>query len=1298
MSSLLSSSILIVDAQPTSLEGISKALNRVGLDVAIATNGELALQQIARKRPELILLDAKLPGIDGFETCQRLKANPATSDIPILLMIDLADRKSQVKALESGAADYVTKPFQIQEVLTRVRTHLQLQVEQIRVAELAKANEVLQQTASQLADSQDLNDFLNHLLLEAAQEMGAVNNSIFLCDDPPSQTYRMHHSVHDGQVIDLNTDPRFEFWKNTVISTENKNWRLIQSQGYIWYVLEPDETETDLCNFSIIWHRDMQHRAVICVLLQLGNEPLGYMGLYFREPVQPSPERVRLLQTLANQAALAIQLTRLSKKAKQTAIACEREQAAQAQATELSRANRLLRNSLSRLSTNPNLNDILGHLLVELVAYAGAAVGHIFIYDPKQNTMNFKARCRDGQAFWTPAEDEPVLFQVPMPLEQTPIFEQLSNQPQLAVLNQPEFEGRMWPGVLEWFQAKGYQGTSSCILMVGDRPLGMLAMAFPQPIAFRSVEEELILALVQQIALVVQLTQFSEVEKQQAIAREREQAAQNQIAELVRANHVMRECVDRISQATNLDQLRPNLLGVLMTLLGAIGCSLWRYNASDGSVTLDQEFAEGQFYTRATSGFAHPEKHFFTPDHAPSFEKHQRLIAGEIQILDVKTSNVFLLNEREHLLAQGVSTLIVLPMTAAGQHLGRLALNFQEVRLLSPSEYEMAQFITNQLALALQMADLAEDVKQAAIAREREQAAQERAAELIKANVVLRGTMARLASESSLEEFLEHVLAQACRNAKDSGAILIYDEHQDHLVVTATYGSKIPYYTDQPIIPTAHFPDWLTLITAKRPIILEPDSSEFYIEEVADWHQQQGHQRIIATPLIVDNLPLGVFGVALCDEPPPNKVELELFQALAQQVTLAIQLTKLAEEAKQAAIAREREQAAQQRVIELANTNDALQRSVAYLTTADSLQLFLNSVLQEVFQTSTDIDSTVVFGYSPLSHTLQLLAMVIQGEVIDIATDPQAEVYRSPIPSEVAGDWHISNPERQIVWVNVDNLLFEQAIPWHKQRGHQRLNAIPLFGGGQPLGFVGMSFTTCNPPTEAQIEQWWVFAQHISLALRLANLAEEAKQTAILDERNRMARDIHDTLAQSFTGIIMQLEALKGILVMDSDEIQTRLDRISNMARLGLSEARRSVQALRPQALETANLVDALRQLLQQMTQGAPVQTKFYVEGAVQPLTATIEENLHHIAQEALTNAIRHGHPQSILVRLLFEPATVYLQIIDDGCGFTPTEETISGFGLIGMQERVHRLGGQLYLTSQPEQGTKIIVTVPLRK
>ncbi|XGV98687.1 MAG: AAA family ATPase [Leptolyngbya sp. BL-A-14] len=214
-------------------------------------------------------------------------------------------------------------------------------------------------------------------------------------------------------------------------------------------------------------------------------------------------------------------------------------------------------------------------------------------------------------------------------------------------------------------------------------------------------------------------------------------------------------------------------------------------------------------------------------------------------------------------------------------------------------------------------------------------------------------------------------------------------------------------------------------------------------------------------------------------------------------------------------------------------------------------------------------------------------------------------------------------------------------------------------------------------------------------ALRERKRAEAA---SILEERNRMAREIHDTLAQSFTGILLQVEAATQVLA-DNREVHQEhlemLETISELARTGLAGARRSVAALRPQLLEEGSLSSALHRFATQM--GATIEATLIYEskGTPYPLPAKVENHLLRIGQEALTNAIKYAEADEIRVELVYEPAQCCLRIQDDGRGFSVGNVTSAGgFGLLGMSERAQQIEAQLMIQSQPGQGTAIIVVV----
>lgn len=210
----------------------------------------------------------------------------------------------------------------------------------------------------------------------------------------------------------------------------------------------------------------------------------------------------------------------------------------------------------------------------------------------------------------------------------------------------------------------------------------------------------------------------------------------------------------------------------------------------------------------------------------------------------------------------------------------------------------------------------------------------------------------------------------------------------------------------------------------------------------------------------------------------------------------------------------------------------------------------------------------------------------------------------------------------------------------------------------------------------------------------------EAQFSAVLAERNRMAREIHDTLAQGFVGIGLQLQAVGKMLKAAPEAAQQHLDLAQKMVNHSLSEARRTVWNLRAQALEGGDLAAALAETAKQMTAGTSVHTQVRISGDVRPLASGVENHLLRIGQEALTNALKHGKPKTIRIALLYEANRVQLQVEDDGCGFDADKVASSQdghFGLTGMRERIAGLKGELQLSSQKDAGTTVVASIPVK-
>jgi signal transduction histidine kinase len=208
-------------------------------------------------------------------------------------------------------------------------------------------------------------------------------------------------------------------------------------------------------------------------------------------------------------------------------------------------------------------------------------------------------------------------------------------------------------------------------------------------------------------------------------------------------------------------------------------------------------------------------------------------------------------------------------------------------------------------------------------------------------------------------------------------------------------------------------------------------------------------------------------------------------------------------------------------------------------------------------------------------------------------------------------------------------------------------------------------------------------------------LLARAREAGVLDERRRMAREIHDTLAQGLIGIITQLQAAE-----QSGDIPDRwrahFAAATRMARESLAEARRSVDALRPEQLETAELADALAGVAERWSVLHGVAVRVTTTGTTRPMRPEAELALLRAAQEALANVARHAQAGSVALTLGYRERDVALEVRDDGCGFAaPTPAPGGGFGLKAMRERIEGLSGTLRVRSEPGSGTTVSALVP---
>ena len=263
-------------------------------------------------------------------------------------------------------------------------------------------------------------------------------------------------------------------------------------------------------------------------------------------------------------------------------------------------------------------------------------------------------------------------------------------------------------------------------------------------------------------------------------------------------------------------------------------------------------------------------------------------------------------------------------------------------------------------------------------------------------------------------------------------------------------------------------------------------------------------------------------------------------------------------------------------------------------------------------------------------------------------------------------------------------------------KGCQRFLALPMFVLGEVRGFISIQHVEPGAYRAEEIELAQALAHHVMMATHGAELAEQRRHAVLLKERTRMARDIHDTLAQGFTGVIVQLDtSIEALRDEEPEAAAKHILRARELARASLSEARRSVHALRPEALEKAAFPDALRATITNTAAGTSLLADFQLKGEPRQLQPDVEENLLRIGQEALTNALKHASATKFLALLSFDSDAVRLELRDNGKGFDTDSVNGGGIGLIGMRERADQIGATLAVTSKPGKGTRITAVSP---
>jgi signal transduction histidine kinase len=438
-----------------------------------------------------------------------------------------------------------------------------------------------------------------------------------------------------------------------------------------------------------------------------------------------------------------------------------------------------------------------------------------------------------------------------------------------------------------------------------------------------------------------------------------------------------------------------------------------------------------------------------------------------------------------------------------------------------------------------------------------------------------------------------------------------------------------------------------------------------------------------ATPLLSSTKEvLGTFGLYWPEPCSPTSEHLQIIDQIARMIAFAIE---------------------RKRAAEALHASEKLARgqAEALTITLDSLarETDPERIVEHVLRTTTvqlDAESCSVWLKNETSELMDF-EFAFEDRQFKAKTEAKLAAVSPSLPVGAILPWQdLRRTRRPVALEDIRQGPDFPCRSYLVERGVVTLLMIPMVISGEAKGVISVRFIRKRTFRPEELDLAQALAHQAMLSIQLARLSVESRHAAVVEERNRLAREIHDTLAHGLTGVIVHLEAARAAMSQKKQGmVSEHVERAGELAREGLREARRSAQSLHPQVLEEKPLALALKDLMGRMTSGMTLRARLTLEGEPRSLPVELETHLLRIGQEVLTNALRHAKASEFSVLLAFSTREVRLILRDNGRGFNPGLKS-EGFGLRGMRERAESLGGQFSIESSDGNGTVVAVVLPV--
>jgi GAF domain-containing protein len=610
---------------------------------------------------------------------------------------------------------------------------------------------------------------------------------------------------------------------------------------------------------------------------------------------------------------------------------------------------------------------------------------------------------------------------------------------------------------------------------------------------------------------------------------------------------------------------------------------------------------------------------------------------------------------------EGFHSMLIVPLRNGANLHGVFALFHDQIRRYTSEEIALVQSLADQAAVAVEHARLYQD--------------SERALQRTRA---FQSVSTAITGSLDLPTTLEHALGAAMEVfGADRAAIFLDHPQTGHTYCAASRNLSERYLNAVESHYQQAGPPATARIDSERSIYVQDAQVNPLAPPLAGAARREGFRSMLFLPLYDGSLRFGVFVLYHDDIRRYDDEEIALAQTFAHQARIAIVHARLFE----------RERRARQQAATILDATRAV---------ASSLQL--NDVLREAAGCIAAALHQRYCGVWLLDDTGSVLRPVAA-----VADPPDAALERTflSMPPLVVDEY----PQLRAVLREGRACLEEDLAsvcelpqPGPAANPFRSYLSVPLVTRDQSLGVFSVAVledsVTFDP---ADIEVALAIARSAALAVENARLYEQAQRLAVSEERNRLARELHDSVTQSLFSMTLICQALPRILDRDPERARERLDRLNELGRGALAEMRALIFELRPAALEDEGLVTALRKHVDAFQSREAILVEFEVEGE-RRLPAAIEEGIFRVAQEALNNVAKHAAAARVLLRLKLGEAQAELTVADDGRGFD-LEAPHGGrrtLGLTSMEERASILGGRYTITSATGRGTTVSLWVPL--